>query len=85
MPFENSENNRSLTPTGNKVFPTVSTPVVPGPMPEGLLSMKPLRSAPTREQMGDPNLSGGLKMARTKTAPPPSPTAKAPSAASSTP
>jgi hypothetical protein len=72
-----NENNRSLTPTGNKSFPTVC--VGPGAgakvgggaeMPAGLTSMTSMKKAvPTaaKEQLrGDPNLSGGLKMPRTK-------------------
>jgi hypothetical protein len=49
MPFEPNENNRNLTPTGFKSFPSVSAPTAPGPMPDGITSMTPLRSTPTRE------------------------------------
>jgi hypothetical protein len=43
--------NASLTPTGNKVYPTVDVSAAAGPpMPPGLTSMKPLRSTLTRSE-----------------------------------
>jgi hypothetical protein len=63
MPFETNENNRSLTPTGNKAFPTVDVSAGTE-MPPGITSMKPLRSTPTREVgpvSSAEQLSQGLK------------------------
>jgi hypothetical protein len=74
MPFDpnSSENNRNLQAAGFKAHPSAVAVggVVGTPMPNGLTSMVPMKKVATAvgEQLGvaDPNLSGGLKMARTK-------------------
>jgi hypothetical protein len=54
MPFLNDANDASLTPTGNKTFPTVFAPTDPGPIPPGILkSGQPMCATPTRQPTGD--------------------------------
>jgi hypothetical protein len=67
MGFGKSENNDSLTPTGNKAYSTVDAGASANGMPPGILaSSKPMQANPTRKQMGNPNLTGKLHMPRTK-------------------
>jgi len=51
-----NENNRSLTPTGNKAFPTVDVSAGTA-MPDGILSMKPLEKVPTAVRQMGPNIN----------------------------
>jgi hypothetical protein len=50
-----NENNRSLMPAGNKAFPTVDVSAGTE-MPNGILSMKPLKAVPTTHQQMGPNI-----------------------------
>jgi hypothetical protein len=63
MPWENEQNRRSLFPFGNKPSPT--TVLVDGgsPMPPGILtSGKPMQTTPTRQPLGDPELTQPRKV-----------------------
>ena len=70
MSFDPNENNRSLTPTGFKAFPTVSNPTGLGPMPNGLTSMSPMKPVPTAsEEQVRNNANLATPMPRTKVDP----------------
>ena len=58
MPFEPDQNNRSLTPTGNKVAPHVDLSRGTE-MPNGILGAKPLggTNPPVVDRLGNPELT----------------------------